>query len=64
MLIHTPPLPFFYFYPSHECLFYAMVKTGNLHVRISMKDSFSRKFYINKEIYSCLHKIVTKLLAI
>lgn len=64
MLIHTPPLPIFYFYPSHECIFYAMIKTGNLHVRISMKDNFSRKFCINKEVYSCLNKIFTKLLAI
>lgn len=41
-----------------------MLKTGNLHVRISMKDNFSRKFCINKEVYSCLNKIVPKLLAI
>lgn len=37
-------------------------KTGDLHVRISNESGkFTRKFYINKEIYSCLNKIVTNL---
>lgn len=33
-------------------------------LELVMKDNFSRKFYINKGTYSCLNKVVTKLLAI
>lgn len=35
-----------------------------LHVIIwNERGKFTRKFYLNKKIYSCLNKIVTKLLA-